>query len=124
MHLSGLAEYNGAMHKLLILIPPSVEGPALDAGWPEFLHHAERMPGLIREASVRVTSQLFGDHPVSMVHELFFEDQPALQEAMRSPEGLAAGQVLQQITQGRMTLLLAEHREDDIENLRQYRQDE
>ena len=112
------------MHKLMILIPPDAEGPALDAGWPEFLHHAERMPGLIREATVRVTSQLFGDHSVGMMHELFFEDQLALQKAMRSPEGLEAGQILQQITQGRMTLLLAEHREDDIENLKQYRQDE
>jgi uncharacterized protein (TIGR02118 family) len=122
--LSRLPEYNGTMHKLMILIPPTAEGPVLDAGWPEFLHHAERMPGLIREATVRVTSQLFGNHPVSMVHELFFEDQAALQEAMRSPEGLAAGQSLQHITQGRMTLLLAEHREDDIENLKQYRQND
>jgi len=112
------------MYKLMILIPPTLEGPAFDDGWPKFLHNAERMPGLIREATVRVTSQLFGDHPVGIVHELFFADQAALQDAMSSSEGLAAGQILQQLTQGKMTLLIAEHREDDIENLRQYRQDE
>ena len=43
------------MYKLMILIPPAAEGPALDEGWPEFLYSAERMPGLVREASVRVT---------------------------------------------------------------------
>ncbi|HBX68152.1 MAG TPA: hypothetical protein DEH25_01855 [Chloroflexi bacterium] len=112
------------MYKLIILIPPVAEGLALDEGWPEFLHNAERMPGLLREASIRVTAQLFGDHPVSTLHELFFADQTALQAAMSSPEGLAAGQILQQITRGQMTLLIAEHREDEAENLRQYRQDE
>jgi uncharacterized protein (TIGR02118 family) len=113
-----------AMHKLIVLIPPAIEGPAFDDGWPEFLHNAERMPGLIREATVRVTSQLFGDHPVGMIHELFFADQTALQEAMHSPEGLAAGEILQQLTQGKMTLLIAEHHEDNIENLQRYRKDE
>jgi hypothetical protein len=57
------------------------------------------------------------------VHELFFDTLADLQYAMRSPEGLAAGQIIQQITQGQMTLLVAEHHEDDIDNLRQYRQD-
>ena len=112
------------MYKLMILIPPEVEGPAFDEAWPEFLHMAERMPGLLREASVRITTQLFGDHQVGMVHELFFENQQDLHAAMSSPAGETAGKILQQLTQGQMTLLIAEHREDDIENLRQYHQDE
>lgn len=112
------------MYKLMILFPPSMQNPALHASWPKFLHNAERMPGLIREASVRVSSELFGNQPFGAVHELYFEDEAALQTAMASPEGLATGQILQQISQGQMTLLIAEHREDDIENLRQYWQDE
>jgi len=112
------------MYKLVILIHPAAEGPAFDEGWPEFLHTAENMPGLRYEATVRVITRLFGDHEISMMHELFFESHHDLQEAMLSPQGLAAGQILQQLTQGQMTLLIAEHRQDDIENLRQYRQDE
>lgn len=112
------------MYKLMILLPPTVEGPDLDAGWPEFLHYAERMPGLLREATARVTAQLFGEQSVSIIHELFFEDQEGLQNAMSSEEGLAAGQILQQITQGQMSLLIAEHREDEIENLKQYWQND
>jgi hypothetical protein len=110
------------MYKLMIIVPPTIEDPLLNAGWPDFLHAAESMPGLQREASVRVAASLYGTQEISMVHELFFETLSDLQEAMRSPEGLAAGEIIQQITQGQMTLLIAEHREDDIENLRQYRQ--
>ena len=105
----------------MIIIPPLAESPAFDDGWPEFLHHAERMPGLIREATVRVTSQLFGDFPVSIVHELYFEDQETLRSAMSSSEGLATGEILQRLTRGQMGLLIAEHHEDQIENLKRYR---
>lgn len=112
------------MYKLMILVPPDIQEPILDPNWPDFLHAAENMPGLQREASVRVVGSLYGVQGIAMVHELYFETLTDLQEAMRSPEGLAAGQIIQQLTQGQMTLLIAEHREDDIENLRQYRQDD
>jgi len=110
------------MHKLMILIPPFVDDATLDEGWPEFLHHAEAMPGLLREATVQVEQHLIGDLRVSRVHELFFENRAALQSAMSSPAGLEAGRVLQQITRGQVPLLIARHNEDSIENLMQYRQ--
>lgn len=108
------------MHKLIILIEPQAEGPLFDEHWPEFLHQAERMPGLLREATVRVLRPLYGDHPVSMIHELFFASQQDLYLALGSPAGQAAGQLIQQITDGYVTLLVAEHKEDDAENLRRY----
>jgi len=113
-----------AMYKLMILVPPNIESPNFDAGWPEFLHAAESMPGLLREATVRITTSLYGTQEIGIVHELFFATQTDLQNAMASPEGINAGQIIQQLTQGQMTLLIAEHREDNIENLRQYRQNE
>jgi hypothetical protein len=109
------------MYKLMIIVPAHIEEPVLNASWPDFLHAAESMPGLLREASVRVITSLFGNQEINMVHELFFETLADLQEAMQSPEGLVAGQIIQDITQGQMTLLVAEHREDEIENLRNYR---
>ena len=112
------------MYKLMIVVPPNIINQAFDTGWPEFLHQAESMPGLLRETSVRVVGSLYGDQEIDMVHELYFDTLEDLQNAMRAPEGLAAGQIIQQLTQGQMTLLIAEHREDDIENLRQYRQDD
>jgi len=112
------------MYKLMILIPSNIEEPVLNAGWPEFLQAAESMPGLQREASIRVVTSLYGKQEIGMIHELFFETLADLQEAMRSPEGLATGQIIQQLTEGQMTLLIAEHREDDIENLSQYHQND
>lgn len=112
------------MYKLMIVIPKNIEGPELDAGWPDFLHAAEGMPGLLREAAVRITDSLYGTQEVGMIHELYFDTQADLQTAMASPEGIAAGQIIQQLTEGQMTLLVAEHREDDIENLRKYRQND
>ncbi len=108
------------MYKLMILIEPTANGPLLDEGWPQFLHQAERMPGLLREASVLVRRTLAGRHEIAQAHELFFETQEALYQAMASPAGQAAGQILQHITAGQMTLLIAEHREDQIENIRKY----
>jgi hypothetical protein len=112
------------MYKLMIIVPPNVITHDFDAGWPEFLHQAESMPGLLRETSIRVTGSLYGNLEIDMIHELYFETLEDLQNAMNSSAGLAAGQIIQQLTQGQMTLLIAEHREDNIENLRQYRQDD
>jgi hypothetical protein len=110
------------MYKLMILIEPAANGSTLDEGWPEFLRQAERMPGLLREASVLVRRALAGRYEIAQVHELFFETAEALYQAMASPPGQEAGQILQRITAGQMTLLIAEHREDQIENIRKYRE--
>jgi uncharacterized protein (TIGR02118 family) len=108
------------MYKLVILIEPQDDASDFDSGWPEFLHHSERMPGLLREATSRVDAVIYGQVPVSFMHELFFESAASAQQAMSSEQGRQAGQILQQITQGRMTLFFADHKEDDIENLRRY----
>lgn len=109
------------MHKLIILIGPVADTPEFSEGWPEFLHHAEDMPGLLREATIRVHDTLFGNQDYRMIHELFFDSQQALQSALASPQGRLAGHILQKITAGQLHLLTAEHKEDDIENLRKYK---
>jgi len=109
------------MYKLMILIGPVAETSHFAEGWPEFLHHAEAMPGLKREATIRVQALLFGEQDIRMIHELFFESYDALETAMGSLAGQAAGQVLQRLTQGQMTLLAAEHKEDDLDNIRRYK---
>jgi uncharacterized protein (TIGR02118 family) len=108
------------MYKLIILIEPPTDPAAFDESWPEFLHQAENMPGLIREAAVRITDTLFGTQQFHVIHELFFNTQADLRTAMSSPEGQASGQTIQRITGGKLTLLVAEHREDDIENIKKY----
>jgi uncharacterized protein (TIGR02118 family) len=108
------------MHKLVILIEDIADQEEFDQMWPEFLHVSERMPGLIKEATCRVDSNLYGSYQPSILHELFFESIDDIQHAMGSPEGKAAGGLLQQMTGGKMSLIIADHKEDDLENIRRY----
>lgn len=108
--------------KLVILIEKSVEAANLDQLWPEFLHHAEQMPGLLRESTSRVDVHLFGSVEYQLQHELFFNSLEEARQAMASEAGRAAGRILQQLSGGHLVLFLADHREDDLENIRRYRQ--
>jgi hypothetical protein len=55
------------------------------------------------------------------MHELYFENLQAAQQAMASEQGRAAGKLLQVMTGGRMTLFFADHKEDDLNNIQKYR---
>ncbi|MGB9591308.1 MAG: hypothetical protein ACPL1K_02190 [Candidatus Kryptoniota bacterium] len=110
------------MYKLVILIESSVMPEAIDANWAEFLHQAEAMPKLRRESSSRIDSHLFGSPSFQFMHELIFDTAEDAHSAMASEAGRNAGRLLQAMTGGRLVLFLADHKEDDIENIRKYRQ--
>lgn len=109
------------MHKLVIWIEPLADWERFEAEWPEFLRLAEALPGLRREATSRVEQFLYGNARCRWVHELFFDSLAEAESAMASAQGQAAGRRLQQMTGGRMTLFLAEHKEDDLANIQKYR---
>ena len=109
------------MHKLVILIEPLVDWSEFHARWPDFLRHAESMPGLLREATSQVEKSLFGDRPVAWMHELYFSSLADLQQALASDDGQAAGRILHAISRDRLTLFVAECKEEDGETLRRYR---
>lgn len=109
-------------YKLVILIESSVEAAVLEQHWPEFLHHAEQMPGLVRESTSRVDVHLYGNVAYQLQHELFFNSLEEARQAMASEAGRAAGRILQQLSGGRLVLYFADHRQDDLENIRKHRQ--
>lgn len=106
------------MHKLVILIEPPDDWAAFNDTWPQFLHYAESMPGLRREATSHVDAFLYGDRYYALMHELFFDTLEQAQQAMASEEGRQAGRVLQALSLGHMVLFFADHKEDDLENIR------
>jgi uncharacterized protein (TIGR02118 family) len=110
------------MHKLMIIITQLPDLQAFEQGWPDFLALAERMPGLRRETTSWPGKILHGELSVKLIHELYFDSQTAMQQAMESPAGRAAGQMLQQLTGGRMILLFAHHLEDELDNILPYRE--
>ncbi len=109
------------MYKLVILIEPLNDWESFEERWPAFLHAAEAMPGLRREATSLVISPLYGQAVYTRMHELFFDTIEAAEQALSSPSGQAAGGLLQQISRGKMTLFLAEHKEDDLAHILKYR---
>lgn len=109
------------MFKLIILIQPEIDQDQFFDGWPEFLEHTEQMPGLSRIVSSPVQTYLTGDYQPLAVHELIFDSRPALEKALASEHGVAAGKVLQKITGGAVTLMTAAHMEESGESLRSYR---
>ena len=109
------------MHKLVILIEPPEDYDRFEQHWPEFLHLAESMPGLKKESTSRVDGSLFGRYDCAIIHELYFDSLADIQSAMSSPAGQATGELLQRMTNGRMTLLFADHKEDDLENILKFK---
>jgi hypothetical protein len=109
------------MHKLVILIQPSETWRENEENWPKFLRLVESMPGLRRESTSRVENFLFGAAAYIQSHELFFDTLPEAEIALASPQGKAAGKLLQQMTGGNMVLFLADHKEDNLANIQKYR---
>ncbi len=109
------------MHKLVILIHSSPSWQEKEDDWPEFLHLAEAMPALRREATSRVERFLYGEPAIVHMHELFFDTLEQAESAMASIQGRQAGALLQRMSGGQMTLFIADHKEDDIANLLKYK---
>jgi uncharacterized protein (TIGR02118 family) len=110
------------MHKLMILIEPLPDQDKFESSWPAFLKLVESLPGLRREATSNVEHLLFGSFPYTLVHELFFDTMEATQAALASDSGRQAGKILQEITQGKVALCFADHKEDNPENIIKYRE--
>lgn len=106
------------MFKLVILVEPQLDWLKFEQDWPKFLAVAENMPGLVRESSSPVHHKIHGNFSVSYIHELYFESLQALKDAMASEAGQQAGEVLQEVTGGMVTLLFTDHLEDELSNIK------
>jgi hypothetical protein len=115
-----LEGYNEAMFKLIILVE-STTTPNFHVFWPRFLQAAENIPGLKRESTSRINQVLYGDLQCAMVHELYFDSYNALKAGLASESGKDAGRLLQEMTAGRVRLMIADHSQDELENIRKYK---
>lgn len=109
------------MYKLVIIVENIEDWTAFEDLWPQFLHEAGSMPGLSRETTSQVDALLYGEREVAFIHELYFNTRQEARQAMASLPGQAAGKLLQTLTNGKMTLLFADHKQDDLENIRKFK---
>jgi uncharacterized protein (TIGR02118 family) len=102
------------VHKLMLLFKKPQDVAAFETEWSErFVVLAERMPGIRRIAVIRVTGGPEGGADLHMIHEFYFDNSDALESAMISPEGQAAGKVLMSFASANVEILFAEHMEED-----------
>lgn len=102
------------MHKLVILFYQPADVNEFELLWSEeFVPRAERMPGLRRVSVSRIIGGLDSSPPeLHLVHELYFDDRSALEDAMASEAGQEAGRTLVAVAGERVQLVFAEHQED------------
>ncbi len=107
------------MHKLMVLIRRPGDPSAFEDHWSrEFVPRAERMPGLRRVTLSRVSGGLPGAPDLHLIHEFYFDNLEALQSAMGSSEGQAAGRALMAFAAAEASLAFAEHMEMDLPRAR------
>lgn len=81
--------------------------------WQKFMGLAEKMPGLRRETVSEINDVVYGGtgRNIERIHEFYFDSRPALDAALQSKEGQAAGAWLHEFTFRRFTMLISEHKE-------------
>jgi len=82
------------MVKLSILFHQPDNIPEFETGYNQSLALLEKMPGLKRRQACLVFGSPAGRSPYYRILELYFEDGAALDEALRSEPGQAAGATL------------------------------
>jgi uncharacterized protein (TIGR02118 family) len=98
----------------MILFHKTEDTLELETRWSqEFVRLAERMPGLRKVTVSRVLGGPAGDADLHLVHEFYFDDLHAVQAAMASEEGQKAGRALISMAGEDVTLVFAEHLEED-----------
>jgi uncharacterized protein (TIGR02118 family) len=103
------------MVKLVILYkqPPNTE--AFEIGYVRSLALLEQMPGIIRQQANMVMGSPEGRSPYYRILELYFESYEALDYALRTQAGVAAGKLLMTYAGDLVEVLFADVFEDFLE---------
>lgn len=72
----------------------------------------KKMPGLQKVEVSRITSAIGGEAKFYLLAEMYFESEDALNAAMASPEGKAAGKDLMDFAGGLVQMMIAEVEQD------------
>lgn len=105
------------MVKLQIIFKHPADVDRFEAGYVQSLALLEKMDGIQRQQANIVLGNPMnpeGHSPYYRILELYFEDQNALDAAMRSPAGVAAGQSLIQFAGNLVEVLFVDVFEDDF----------
>lgn len=102
------------MVKLVIMYKHPTDEDSFEQGYVASLALLEKMPGIIRQQANMVLGNPEGRSPYYRVLELYFDSYDALDEALRSQEGVAAGRLLMDFAGDLVELLFVDVFEDDF----------
>lgn len=102
------------MYKLVILFKKPTNVEAFEERWGnKFMPLAEAMKGIRKVTVSTITGGPDGDAGYYKIHELYFDSQQALFDALQSRAGKLAGYALNDIAGDIATVLFADVLEDD-----------
>lgn len=96
------------MVKMSVLYKKTANEQAFEERYPQHLLLMEALPGLIRRQACTVLGSPAGASPYHRIIELYFADYDALDAALRSSAGQAAGQDLVSFTGRDSEVIFAE----------------
>ena len=96
------------MVKLIILFKQPADEAAFETRYNQNLALMEKLPAIRRRQACVVFGNPAGQSPYHRVLELYFDDSEALDQALRSEEGRAAGSDLMQFAGHDTELIFAE----------------
>ena len=88
-----------------------------DEGWPDFLKAAEGMEGMIRESVSRIDRCIFGKNDFQRIYSFQFHDKSSFEQALTSPPGQKAGNIIHEITGGEVLLISGTFQEDSLSHI-------
>ena len=104
------------MVKLVIMYKQPEDEAAFERGYVKNLALLEKMPGIIRQQANMVYGSPAGRSPYYRMLELYFDSYDALDNAMRSEAGIAAGEALMQYAGDIVEVMFVDVFEDNYED--------
>ena len=97
------------MVKLIALYKKPDDSASFDKHYAE-VHTplAKKMPGLRKMEVAKITGSAIGETPNYLISEMYFDTRDALDEALASPSGRAAGKDLMSFAAKYVTLMYAD----------------
>ncbi len=96
------------MVKFMILFQRPGNLAAFEENYNRFLALIESMPLITRRQVVHILGSPRGETNLFRILEVYFENQAALEESLRSPDGQSAGQTLMNFPSNSVEMLFAE----------------
>lgn len=98
------------MFKFMIIFhqPQPTQIRDFEKAYTALLAHVEQMPDIIRRQVSSVAGSPTGPSPYYRILEVYFQDRPTMEAAMRSPAGQLAGAQLAQFPEGGFEMAFAD----------------